>query len=55
MLKKILITLIEIALIALFFYAIITIAESISFADELQEAWVICQPGDYVNVRTISV
>lgn len=52
MLKKILITLLEIALIALFFYCLITIADSISFADELHEAWVICQPGDYVNVRS---
>ena len=51
MLKKTLITLLEIALIALFVYAVITIANSISFADELQEAWVICQPDDYVNVR----
>lgn len=51
MLKKILLALLEIALIVIVVYLVITGLESVSFADELHEAWVICQPGDYVNVR----
>jgi len=51
MFKKILITALEIALIALVIWAVITITNSVSFSEELYEAWVICQPGDYVNVR----
>ena len=53
MLKKILITLLEIALIALVVIFIITALNSVSFAEEEEpwEAYVICQPGDYVNVR----
>ena len=51
MLKKILITLLEIALIALVIYAFITATNSIVLAEDLTEAWVICQPDDYINVR----
>ena len=51
MLKKILITILEIALIALVVYGVITITSSVGFTEELTEAWVICQPDDYVNVR----
>ena len=51
MLKKILKTLIEIALIALVIYAFITLTHSVSLSEELWEAYVICQPDDYVNVR----
>ena len=53
MLKRILKTLVEIALIALLFYAFITATNSIVIgrSEELTEAWVICQPADYVNVR----
>ena len=54
MLKKILKTVLEIALIALAVYLIITMVNSVSFAeddDDLFTAWVICQPGDYVHAR----
>ena len=51
MLKKILITLLEIALIALVVYGAITALNSIGFAEDLWEVYVVCQPGDYVNVR----
>ena len=51
MLKKILLALLEIALIVIVVYLVITGLESVSFADELHEAWVICQPDDYVHVR----
>ena len=51
MVRKILVTLIEVLLIILVVYAAITILNSISFAEELTEMYVICQPGDYVNVR----
>ena len=49
--KKLLKTLFEIALIALVIYLFITLSSSVSFSEELTEAWVICQPDDYVNVR----
>lgn len=51
MLKKVLITLFEIALIALAFILLISALNSCSFAEDLWEAYVVCQPGDYVNVR----
>lgn len=51
MLKKVLITLLQIALITIVVYAIITFTNSIGFSEDLTEAWVICQPNDYVNVR----
>lgn len=51
MLKKFLITLFEIALIALVVFGIIVTLNSISFAEDLWEVYVVCQPGDYVNVR----
>ena len=51
MLKKILITLFEIALIVLVVAFIATALNSVGFAEDLWEAYVICQPGDYVNVR----
>ena len=51
MLKKILITLLEIALIVLVVYGLITALNSVTLGEELTEAWVVCQPDDYVNVR----
>lgn len=51
MLKKILITLLEIALIVLVVYGAITALNSVGFAEDLWEVYVVCQPGDYVNVR----
>ena len=51
MLKKILITLFEIALIVLVVAFIATALNSVGFAEDLWEAYVVCQPGDYVNVR----
>ena len=49
--KKILKTLLEIALIILVVYLFITLTSSISFSEDLTEAWVICQPDDYINIR----
>lgn len=51
MIKKLLVTVLEIVLIALVVYTVITVLNSTSFGEELTEAYVICQPGDYVNVR----
>lgn len=51
MLKKILITLLEIALIIIAVVLIISALNSVSFAEDLWEVYVVCQPGDYVNVR----
>ena len=51
MTRKILKTVAEIALIALAIYLIITVLSSIAFGEDLIEAWVICQPHDYINVR----
>lgn len=51
MLKKIMITLLEIALIVIVIYSLITITNSIGIGEELTEVWVMCQPNDYVNVR----
>ena len=51
MLKKILITLLEIALIIIAVVIIISALNSVSFAEDLWEVYVVCQPGDYVNVR----
>ena len=49
--RKWVITLIEIALIAVAVFGIITLIESISFADSNVTAWVICKPHGYVNAR----
>lgn len=49
--KRILITIAEIALIVLVILALSAILNSIKAEEDLTEAWVICQPGDYVNVR----
>ena len=54
MLKKILITLLEIALIALAVYLIVTGLNGVTLAEEYDQvftAYVICQKDDYVNVR----
>ena len=51
MLKKLLITLLEIVLIALLIIGAITILDSFGFAEDLTEVWIICQPDDYINVR----
>ena len=51
MAKKILKTIAEIILIVFVTYAIITVLNSIAFSEDLIEAWVICQPHDYINVR----
>ena len=51
MARKILKTIVEIALIAFAILLISTILSSITFAEDLTEAWVICQPHDYINVR----
>ncbi|MBP5442263.1 MAG: SH3 domain-containing protein [Treponema sp.] len=50
MVKKILILIVEMLLIALVIWVISAILDS-ARADELESAWVICQPNDYVNVR----
>ena len=53
--RKLLIALIEVAVFIAAFAGLIMLLESISLAeeydDEYYEMYVICQPGDYVNVR----
>lgn len=49
--KKILIALLEIALIALVIVLIISAINSVGLSEDLWEVYVVCQPGDYVNVR----
>jgi hypothetical protein len=54
MLKKILITVLEIALIALFIMAVLTVLDSFSIAEDsdgLFTAYVVCQKDDYVHAR----
>ena len=51
MLKRCVITLLEIVLIAAAVYGIATFIDSISFAESNVKAWVICKPGGYVNAR----
>ena len=51
MIKKLLVTVLEIILIALVVWMAIYILNGVSFADELITAYVLCQPDDYINVR----
>lgn len=51
MMKKLLVALLEIILIVLVVWFVISILDSVSFADELITAYVLCQPNDYINVR----
>ena len=51
MIKKIFKTVTEIALIAIAVFIIFTVLDSFGIAEDLKEAWVICQPHDYINVR----
>ena len=49
--KKFLITILEVVLIALAIFGIVTVLNSVAFSEDLYEMYVICQPDDYVNVR----
>lgn len=51
MMKKLLIVLIEIILMVLVVYAVISIFDSVALSEELMEVYVLCQPDDFVNVR----
>lgn len=49
--RKWLKTIAEIAVIALVFYALICFVNSLGMAEEYTQAWIVCQPNDYVNAR----
>lgn len=48
---KWIITLIEILAIAAAIYGAVLLLNSFGIAEEYEEAWVLCQPGDYINIR----
>lgn len=49
--KRFLITLVEIAVIALAIIGIVSLVNSVSLAEDYFKAYVVCQPNDYINVR----
>lgn len=51
MAKKILIAVGELVVIVAIVWACVFVLQSVGMAEEYMEAWVICQPNDYVNVR----
>lgn len=51
MMKKLLVTFLEIILIALVIFFAVSFLNSIGYADGLITAYVLCQPDDYINVR----
>ena len=48
---KWLIVAIELALIAAVIWGCVSLVSSLGLADDYEEAWIICRPGDYINIR----